>query len=64
VRRVAADAGRWVVDVALGRHGIALVEVAGAPDQAPAWTDDARLLGAAASPGGADSAGPGAGGAR
>jgi xylan 1,4-beta-xylosidase len=64
VRRVAASAGRWAVDVALGRHGIALVEVAGAPDQAPAWTDDARLLGAAASPGGADSAGPGAGGAR
>jgi xylan 1,4-beta-xylosidase len=46
VRRVAASAGRWAVDVALGRHGIALVEVAGAPDQAPAWTDDARLLGA------------------
>ncbi|GIG36272.1 GH39 family glycosyl hydrolase [Cellulomonas pakistanensis] len=48
VRRVSASAGRWAVDVALGRHGIALVEVAGAPDEAPAWTDDGRLLGAGA----------------
>ncbi|HEY0188140.1 MAG TPA: xylan 1,4-beta-xylosidase [Cellulomonas sp.] len=46
VRRVHAVEGRWEVDVALGRHGIALVEIAGAPDEAPPWLDERRLLGA------------------
>ncbi|RMI04979.1 GH39 family glycosyl hydrolase [Cellulomonas triticagri] len=70
VRRVAAAGGRVAVDVALGRHGIALVEVAGAPDAAPPWTDEGRLLGhsSAAAPAAAQGAGrhdvPAAGGSR
>lgn len=46
VRRVPAQAGRRRVDVDLGRHGIALVEVTGAPDRTPPWLDERRLLGA------------------
>ncbi len=45
--RVHAIEGHWQVDVAVGRHGIALVELSGAPDQSPPWADEARLLGGA-----------------
>ncbi|GIG26726.1 GH39 family glycosyl hydrolase [Cellulomonas denverensis] len=46
VRRVPAQGGRHRLDVDLGRHGIALVEVTGAPDRTPPWLDERRLLGA------------------
>lgn len=45
VHRVHAVEGRWEIDVALGRHGIALVEVSGAADETPVWLDERRLLG-------------------
>ena len=37
--------GRLDLDVRLGRNGIALVEISPAPEYAPSWLDDARLLG-------------------
>lgn len=50
---VDTEQGRASVDVRLGHHGIALVEVAPAPDETPAWLDDARLFGLGGEPGGA-----------
>lgn len=46
IHRVPAVEGRWELDVALGRHGVALVEVTGSADEAPGWADETRLLGA------------------
>ncbi|PWD51304.1 xylan 1,4-beta-xylosidase [Serinibacter arcticus] len=44
-RAVRAEGGRVVVDVELGRHGIALVEVAPTDPQPAPWLDEGRLLG-------------------
>ncbi|MGM7670740.1 GH39 family glycosyl hydrolase [Microbacterium sp. A93] len=46
IHRVQPSEGRWELDVALGRHGIALVEVTGSADEVPEWFDEQRLLGA------------------
>ena len=46
VSRTHAVDGRWELEVDLGRHGIALVEVSGAASQQPDWLDEGRLLGA------------------
>lgn len=54
-RSVTVRAGRADLDVALGRHGVALVEVLPVRDETPPWVDDRRLLGAVPS----DAAGPG-----
>lgn len=53
--------GRVDLDVLLGRHGIALVEVLPVRDETPAWVDDRRLLGDV--PGDGGPAAGGAGGA-
>lgn len=42
---VATPGGVLDWNVRLGAHGICLVEIAPAPDQARAWVDDSRLLG-------------------
>lgn len=48
-RGVATTDGTLELDVALGAHGIALVEIAAAPDLRQPWDDDAHLLGMAGS---------------
>lgn len=51
-RAVTTTAGGALrLDIALGAHGIALVEVGAAPDLRLPWDDDARLLGAASTSG-------------
>ncbi|MFE6735814.1 xylan 1,4-beta-xylosidase [Microbacterium sp. NPDC057650] len=45
IHRVQPADGRWDLDIRLGRHGIALVEITGSRDQAPEWADESRLLG-------------------
>lgn len=45
VRRLHPNEGRLTVDLTLGRHGIALAEITPAPDRAPFWLDESRLLG-------------------
>lgn len=45
VRRLHPNEGRLTVDIALGRHGIALAEITPAPSSAPFWLDESRLLG-------------------
>ncbi|MFS0698860.1 xylan 1,4-beta-xylosidase [Cellulomonas sp. 179-A 4D5 NHS] len=54
-RSVTVRDGRADLDVALGRHGVALVEVLPVRDETPPWVDDRRLLGAVPS----DATGPG-----
>lgn len=51
VYRTGSSEGSWALDVHLGRHGIALVELTPLIDQRPDWDDDARLLGGGAVPG-------------
>ncbi|ROR96999.1 xylan 1,4-beta-xylosidase [Salana multivorans] len=46
-RGVTTAGGALDLDLAVGAHGIALVEVAAAPDLRLPWDDDARLLGGA-----------------
>lgn len=46
VTRVPDAGGLWEVDIALGRHGIAVVDVSPLVDEAPPWHDERRLLGA------------------
>lgn len=43
--RVHDRGGRWEIDIELGRHGIALVEVTPALDEVPGWASESRLLG-------------------
>jgi xylan 1,4-beta-xylosidase len=50
-RAVPVLGGRVPIEVALGRHGIALVEVAPTDPQRAPWLDDDRLLGAPAAHG-------------